>query len=228
MLLLLFFFYRSKTRWPPRPLFGWDFSTSSLKPLNRICRNLMGSKITTSTTKFVGFFGPIRKNKMAAPASDYLWHFRFFSETAELNLPKLDWKQELNFLYQRCVFGSIWKTKRPPWYLIGWDIFEFSEIAERNLPKLDRKQEFNVIFQFWDFLTDRKTKITALADSSMRHIVLMCMICSVCNLQMRQDKNISVCNAFNIKLNISWANINIPPYLVKRSFSLCTYYSGWM
>ena len=36
------------------------FSTSPLKPLNRIQRHLTGSKISMSSTKFV-FFGPIRK-----------------------------------------------------------------------------------------------------------------------------------------------------------------------
>ena len=51
------------------------FSTSPLKPLNRIQRNLIGSKISTSSTKIV-FFGSIRKNKMAALASDWLRHFR--------------------------------------------------------------------------------------------------------------------------------------------------------
>ena len=38
------------------------FSTSSLKPLNRIQRNLTGSKISTPSTKFV-FFGPIGKTR---------------------------------------------------------------------------------------------------------------------------------------------------------------------
>ena len=51
------------------------FSTSSLKLLNRIQRNLTGSKISLSTTKFV-FLGADRKNKKAALASDYLRHFR--------------------------------------------------------------------------------------------------------------------------------------------------------
>ena len=51
------------------------FSTSPLKPLNGIQRNLTGSNISTSSTKFV-FFGPIGKNKMAALASDWLRHFR--------------------------------------------------------------------------------------------------------------------------------------------------------
>ena len=38
------------------------FSTSSLKPLNGIQRNLTGSKISTSSTKFV-FFEPIGKRR---------------------------------------------------------------------------------------------------------------------------------------------------------------------
>ena len=51
------------------------FSTSPLKPLQRIQRNVTGSKISMSPTKFV-FFGSIRKNKMAALASDWLRHFQ--------------------------------------------------------------------------------------------------------------------------------------------------------
>ena len=51
------------------------FSTSPLKPLNGIQRNLTGSKISKPSTKFV-FFGPIRKNKMAALASNWPRHFR--------------------------------------------------------------------------------------------------------------------------------------------------------
>ena len=39
------------------------FLTSPLKPLNGIQRNLTGSKISTSSTKFV-FFGPISKQKL--------------------------------------------------------------------------------------------------------------------------------------------------------------------
>ena len=50
------------------------YSTSPLKPLNRIQWNLTGSKISTSFTKFL-FFLADRKNKMAALASDWLRHF---------------------------------------------------------------------------------------------------------------------------------------------------------
>ena len=51
------------------------FSTSPLKPRNRIQRNLTGSKISTSCTKFVGFFLNDQKNKIEALASN--WRRRF-------------------------------------------------------------------------------------------------------------------------------------------------------
>ena len=51
------------------------FSTFPLKPSNGIQRNLTGSKISTSSEKFV-FFTADRKNKMAALDSDWLRHFR--------------------------------------------------------------------------------------------------------------------------------------------------------
>ena len=86
------------------------FSTSSLKPLNRIQRNLTGSKISKPSTKFV-FFGPIGKTRW--PSQPLIgWDiFDFFSETAEQNSTKLDRKQDLNALYQVCVFRADWKNK---------------------------------------------------------------------------------------------------------------------
>ena len=92
------------------------FTTSPLKPMNGIQRNLTGSKISTSSTKFV-FFGPIKK------------------------------------------------IRRPPWPLIGWDIFDFSsETAEWNSTKLDSKEDLNVLFQVYVFRADRKNKMAALAS----------------------------------------------------------------
>ena len=86
------------------------FSTSPLKPLNGIQRNLMGSKISTSSTKFV-FFGPIEKTRWP-PWPLIGWDiFDFSSETAERNSTKLDRKQDLNVLYQVCVFRADRKTK---------------------------------------------------------------------------------------------------------------------
>ena len=85
------------------------FSTSSLKSLNGIQRNLTGKKKTSmSSYKFVVFLADW-KNKMAALASDWLRHFRLllwnrlteFDETWQEA-----WSQGL---YQVCVFGPIEK-----------------------------------------------------------------------------------------------------------------------
>ena len=86
------------------------FSTSPLKPLNGIQRNLTGSMILTSFTKFV-FFGPIGKTRWP-PWPLIAWEiFDFSSETAERNSMKLDRKQDLNVLYQVCVFQADRKNK---------------------------------------------------------------------------------------------------------------------
>ena len=60
---------------------------------------------------------------MAAPASDWLRHLTLdsSSETAEPNFKKLDRKQDLNILYQVCVFGA--NRRFPPWPLIDGDTF---------------------------------------------------------------------------------------------------------
>ena len=98
------------------------FSTSPLKPLNRIKRNLIGSKISKPSTKFV-FFGSIIKTRWL-PLPLIGWDIFDFSETAERNLTKLDRKQDLIALFQVCVF----QVDR-----IGRDIFNFSsETAEPN------------------------------------------------------------------------------------------------
>ena len=67
------------------------FSTSPLKPLNRIQRNLTGSKISMPSTKFVFFraIGKTRWPPWPLIGSDI---FDFSSEIAERNSTKLDRK----------------------------------------------------------------------------------------------------------------------------------------
>ena len=100
--------------------------------------------------------------------------FDFSSETAERNSTNLDRKQNLNIIYQVCVFGPIGKTTWPPWPLIGGDIFDFSsETAERNSTKLDRKEDRNVLYQVCVFRVDLRNKMAALAYDWLRHFRLL-------------------------------------------------------
>ena len=109
------------------------FSTSPLKWMNRIQWNLIGSKISTPSTKIV-FFGPIGKTKLP-PWPLIGWDiFDFSSETAEQNSAKLDRKQAPNAFYHICVFQANGeKTKWPPWPLIGQDIFDFSSETVKGI-----------------------------------------------------------------------------------------------
>ena len=135
------------------------FSTSPLKPLNGIKRNLSGSKISVSSTKFV-FFGLIGKTRWP-PWPLIGWDiFDFSSETAERNSTKLDRKQDLNVLYQVCVFRDDRKNKMAvpasDWLrhfrLLLWNRWtEFNETrqearSQRPLPSLcfsDRSENKN-------------------------------------------------------------------------------------
>ena len=150
----------------PGLLLAETFSTSSLKSLNGIQRNLTGSKISMSSTKFV-FFGPIGKTRWP-PWPLIGWDiFDFFSETAEQNSTKLDRKQDLNVFYQVCVFRADRKNKMAARPLICSDIFDFFSVtAERNSTKLVRKQDLNVLYQVCVFRADRKNKMAALASVS--------------------------------------------------------------
>ena len=86
------------------------FSTSFLKLLHRIQQNLTGIKISTSSTMFV-LSGPIGKTRWP-PWPLIGWDiFDFSFETAERNSTKLDRKQDLNVLYQVCVFRADRKNK---------------------------------------------------------------------------------------------------------------------
>ena len=108
---------RSEKQQDGRPglLLAVIFSTS---PLNGIQRNLTGSKFV--------FFGPIRKTRwLPWPLIDW----DIFNFSSERNSTKLDRKQDLNVLYQVCVFQANQKTKMTA-LASDWDIFDFS--SEQN------------------------------------------------------------------------------------------------
>ena len=150
------------------------FSTSPLKPLNRIQRYLTGSKISVSSTNFV-FFGPIRKTRWL-PLPLIGWDiFYFFSETAERNSRKLDMKQDLNILYQVCVFRTDGKTRCLPWPLICCDIF--STFPLKRLNRIQQNLTSSKISmsstKFVFFGPIRKNKMAALASDWLRHFRLL-------------------------------------------------------
>ena len=106
------------------------FSTSPLKPLNRIQQNLIGSRISKPSTKFV-FFGPIGKTRWP-PGPLIGWDILDFSvETAERISTNLDRKQDLNALYQVCVFRADRKNKMAAWRLMA-EIFKTSPLKPLN------------------------------------------------------------------------------------------------
>ena len=151
-------------------LFGWigkliglwlaeTFSSSPLKPLNGIHWNFTRSKISTSSTMF-GIFGLIRKTRWL-PWPLIGWDiFDLSSETSERNSMKLDWKQDLNVLYQVHVFLAIQENKMAAlasnwlrhFLLLLWNRWtDFNENwqearSQCPLPRL------------FDFLVDRKTR----------------------------------------------------------------------
>ena len=171
---LCFFGQSEKQDGRPALWLAETFSTSPLKPLNGIQRNLTGSKISKPSTKFV-FFGLIGKTKWP-PWPLIGWDiFDFSSETTEWNSTKLDRKQDLNTLYQVCVFGADRKNKMAaPWPLIGRDIFYLSsETAEPNPTKIDRKQDLKALYQVCVFQADRKNKMAALTSDWLRHFRLL-------------------------------------------------------
>ena len=141
-----------KTRWPPGLWLAETFSTSPLKPLNGILRNLRASKISTFSSSMC-FLGRSEKQD----SRPCVWLTETFS-TCPLKSMKIDREQDLNVLYHVCVFGTIGKTRWPSCPLIGWNIFNFSKTAEQNSTKLDRKQDLNVIYQVCVFRANRKKR----------------------------------------------------------------------
>ena len=150
------------------------FTTSPLKPLNGIQRNLIGSMISTSSTKFV-FFRADRKNKMAALASDWLRHF----STSPLKPLNRIWRNltgsKISTSSTKFVFfGPIGKTRWPPWpsdwlrhfrFLLWNHWTEFDETWQEARSQL--------LYQVCVFQADRKNKMAVLASDWLRHFGLL-------------------------------------------------------
>ena len=150
------------------------FPTSPLKPLKGIQRNFTGSKISTSSTKFV-FFGPIGKTRWP-PWPLIGWDiFDFSSETAERNSKKLDRKQDLNVLYQVCVFRADWKNKMAALasdWLRHFRLLLWHRWTEFNETWQEGKSQRS-LYQVCVFRADRKNKMAALASDWLRHFRLL-------------------------------------------------------
>ena len=97
------------------------FSTSPLKQLNERQRN--DRKQDLNVLYQVCVFSASRKNKMAAPASDWLRHFDFFSEIAEQNSRNLTGIKISTFSTKFVFFWPNRKNKMAARPMICWDIF---------------------------------------------------------------------------------------------------------
>ena len=129
-------------------------TTSSLKPLNRIQQNLEGSKISTSSTRFV-FFGPIGKTRWP-PWSLIGWDIFYFPVKLLNRIQQNLNGSKISTSSTSMFFRLIENTRRPPWPLIGWNISDFfSESVEWNSTKPDRKQDLNVLYLVCIFFSGR-------------------------------------------------------------------------
>ena len=145
------------------------FSTSPLKPLNRIQRNLTGSKISTPSVKFV-FFGPIGKTRWPPwplIGWDIFWLF-LWNRWTEF---KETWQEARSQcpLSSLCFSGQSEKQNGRPGLWLAETYFDFSsETAERNSVKLDRKEDLNVLYQVCVFRAEKWIKIATLANPSKK------------------------------------------------------------
>ena len=110
------------------------------------------------------------KNKMAAPASDWLRHYRRLLWNRWWNSTKLERKQDLYVLYKVCGVQTDQKDKMATRPLIGWDIHDFpSETAEWNLTRFIRSKISTSSTTFVFFRVDWRNKMAAPASDWLRH-----------------------------------------------------------
>ena len=118
---------RSKKKQDRRP-YLWliaTYSTSPLNTLNGIQRYFSGSKISTSSSKFV-FFGLSGKQD----GRPDLWLVEHFSTPPMEPLNRIQWNltgNKITTSFTKFVFfWQIENIRSPSWPLIDWNIFDFS------------------------------------------------------------------------------------------------------
>ena len=108
----VFFGAIRETRWPPCPLIGWDIFDFLLwnywTELNETWQELRSQR---PFTKFVFFQADPKKTRWPPWPMICRDILEFFSEIAKQNSMKLDKKQDLNVLYQVCVFRGDQRNK---------------------------------------------------------------------------------------------------------------------
>ena len=198
-------FSRSSEKQDGRPglWFFETFSTSPLKMLNVIQRNLTGSKISMPSTKLVLFwqigktrwptwpligweifdfsseslnglfFRVDRHNKMATQPLIGKGIFDFFSETAERNSTKLDRTQDLNVLSQVCVFRVDRRSEKQHGIIGLWLADTFSTSSLTPVDRIQRNVTGSRPLPSLCFWVDRKNKMTVLASFWPRHFRLL-------------------------------------------------------
>ena len=135
----LFFGPFDRPGWPPWPLMTLAEAFLTF-PLNRWTEfNKTWQEAWSQCLPSLCFSGRSeKKNKMAVVASDWLRHFDFSSETTEWNSMKLDRKQDLNVLYQVCVFRADKKNKMAAMTSDWLRHFDLSATVKWNLTNLDK------------------------------------------------------------------------------------------
>ena len=104
------------------------------------------------------FFVPIEKKKIFSLPYDWLRHFRRLTETADYKSTKLNRKEDLNVLFEVCVFRAYKKRQKEqiPWSGV-WlaETLLTSSLKLLNELQQNRKQDDNVLYQVCVFRTDR-------------------------------------------------------------------------
>ena len=122
----------------------WLSETFLTSPLNGIWRNLTGSKIPTSPTKFV-LFWPIRKPRWPEPLIG--WDiFDVFSETDESNQRNLSGNKALMFTTNFVFSGRSENQDGHPSLWFDWKFSTSLKLLNTFQRNFDRKQYLNVLY----------------------------------------------------------------------------------